>query len=256
MKKVFLLRAFLRSLILFLFLLLISMAPAGAQEEVTPACDNTWAIKAKVLPWMLLGSGINYTFGVEYGFHKVHSVGIDLIYNDYSSEHDVYDSSKKDYTSGPRMYTVVRGLFLNYRRYLDLNHTMLQRPFEKVFNDNYLPYVGAFGRYGKSDNHAQPGYITTQVAYDEWQYSSGVLFGVVSEILDINIGPFYKTKYIRDVEMEWGSKAYHHYTTSNFGIRVGVDLFFVVKKKSAHKIAAYSNAWERENCQGRNKNVE
>ncbi len=217
-------------------------SPVASAKKI-PVCDqcgDTWAVKAKVLPWMLIGSGINYTLGVEYGFKKVHSIGIDLVYNDMSTEHEVYDTGKKDYVSGPRMYAVVRGAFLNYRRYFDVTKTALGRPMNKVFGTNYLPYLGAFARYGKTDYHYEPGYVTSQVSYDEWQYSGGVLVGIVHSIFDFNIGPFYKQKYITDVEMENGIKVYHDSKVSNWGLRIGVNMFFVLKQRGNHYLAKYA----------------
>ena len=190
-----------------------------------------------MLPFILWGSGINYTLGAEYGFHKVNSIAIDLVYNDNSAEHDVYDTVKKNYESGPRMYTVSRGVFINYRRYLEMNKTCLYHSMQRVLKNDFLPYVSLFARYGKTDYHYQPGYVTSQISYDEWQYSGGVLFGLICGPFDINAGPFYKQKYITDVEQENTSQVFHTHMQPNFGFRAGVNLFFVLKKNSNHYLA-------------------
>ena len=230
---------------IFLFLLLFALAlPAHSEQADTSSQvnSNSWAIKGKVLPWIVLGSGINYTLGVEYGFNKVNSIGIDFVYNDNSAEHDVYDTVKKSEVSGPRMYTVSRGLFINYRRYLDISNTSIYRFVSKRLKTDYLPYVGAFARYGKTDYHYQSGYITSQISYDEWQYSGGVLLGIVCGPVDINAGPFYKQKYITDVENENASQVFHSHMQPTFGFRVGVNLFLIVKKNSGHYLAKYATA--------------
>ncbi len=231
--------------------LLILILVCGALSVFSETTDtttllkkHTWAIKGKALPFILIGSGFNCSAGVEYGFKRVNSIGIDFTYAEYSFEHDVYDSVKKEERSGPRMHTVVRGVFLNYRRYLDIDQTYINKPLTKLFGEQVLPYVGAFARYGKSDLHYEPGYATTMIKYDEWQYSAGVLIGVVAGHVDINIGPFYKQKYITDIERERASVAVHSYMVPNFGLRVGVNLFLVVREKSNHMLSSYAACLE------------
>ncbi len=200
--------------------------------------SNTWTLKGKVFPWIALGGGINYTLGLEYGFRKHQSVGIDVSYDDFSSEHDVYDVGKQQYVSGPRVYTVWRGVFLNYRRYFVCKHTFIDNAKGEKYKTSYLPYLSAFGRYGKTDLHYEPGYITDNLSYDEWQYSVGCLLGVVTESFDINIGPFYKQRYITDVEEEFGKAAFHTHMQPILGIRLGVNLMLNIKK-SDHVLSRY-----------------
>ncbi len=224
----------LLSIMLLAFVLNLS-----AQENaiVSTKSDNTWAFKGKVLPWVFLGSGINYSAGVEYGFKGTHSLGVDFVYNDKSFEHDVYDNAKKEYVSGPRMYTVARGLFLNYRRYMPADQTIFSAPLHKVFGDACLPYYSAFLRYGKTDYHYDPGFDRSQISYDEWQYSSGLLLGVVYNFFDINMGPFYKQTYITDVQSVNGATVYNSHLRPSLGFRVGVNLFLVAKRQSKHLLA-------------------
>ena len=202
--------------------------------------NNAWAIKGKILPWTIAASsGVNASLGVEYGFRRVHSVGIDFTYSDYSSANEVRDTGNNQYRSGPRVYTVVRGVFINYRRYVHIDSGCSSRALHKLLKNDYMPYLGAFGRYGKNDLHYEKDYITTQLSYDEWHYSVGILIGVVSGLMDINLGPFYKTKYITDVQQDNGI-AFHTHVQSNFGLRVGINFFFIPTKSGRHYLSEYN----------------
>lgn len=207
------------------------------------ARGNTLAIKGKVLPWLAGPEGINYTLGIEYGFAKRHSIGIDFVYNDYSFPNEVYDSTQGSYRAGPRAYTVSRGVFINYRRYYMSGHNYFSKPLNWLSGGNGgVPYLSAFLRYGKLDLHYPDGYTGTTVSYDEWQYSGGFLFGTVVGIFDFNTGPFYKEKYIHDVQQgfPWGSSDVHS-ISKNFGWRLGVNLFFNIKRNSNHYLALYDS---------------
>lgn len=234
----------MKNVLLSILLLALSFSSYSYTGDTTAATShNSWAIKGKVLPWFGIGSmrGINYTLGVEYGFAKVHSIGIDLVYNDNCSGHEVYDSVEKEYRPGPKAYTVSRGIFINYRRYLDIRKTMLYRPLVWVFNDNFLPYVSAFGRVGNRDYHYEKNYETSNISHDELQYSAGILFGVVSGVFDINAGPFYKRKDMKDVDVVNGNVVRSSGTEYNFGFRVGVNIYLVAKMDSDHYLNRYAS---------------
>lgn len=221
-------------------LLSILLLQAQSTTIKTPG-NNTIVFKGKILPWLAGPSGINYTLGIEYGFGKKHAIGIDAVYNDYSMPHDVYDSASGSYQAGPRAYTVARGLFLYYRRYGISGNNFFARPLNWLSGGNGgVPYISSFLRYGKMDLHYDAGYATNTISYDEWQYSAGVLFGAVMGIFDINTGPFYKQKYIRQVQSGYlGSISDVHLITKGFGWRLGVNLFFVAKRNSNHYLAVY-----------------
>ncbi|NCX96985.1 MAG: hypothetical protein EBX41_11395 [Chitinophagia bacterium] len=223
----------MKHLIIVILALAITIISNGKSTNDTTD-HNTWSLKGKVFPWTVMAaSGINYSLGVEYGFKKVHAIGIDAAYNDYSFTNEEYDSAR-GYYFGPRQFTVVRGLFLNYKRYLHIcDRAVLFKPISKLFKGDCLPYIGLFGRYGKSDVHYQPGYVTKQIAYDEWQYSLGALFGVLSGAIDMNIGPFYKTRIMKEVRQD-GGLITSRTQRSNFGIRVGFNFFLVVKRIGDH----------------------
>ncbi len=229
----------MRQMLLTLFFILMVCAGA-ARDFDSSRYTHTWAFKGKVLPWILIGSGINYTFGAEYTFGKVHSVGVDFAYNDYSFPNEVSDTTRHEYVSGPRNYTVVRGVFANYRRYLDLQHTFLERPAAKIFGDDMVPYLGVFFRYGKTDTHAERGYQTSTFSYDEWQYSGGVLCGIVTGNFDVNIGPFYKQRYISSVEQGRFGYVTHSSMMPVFGLRLGVNLYLVVAGRNQHYLTRFA----------------
>ena len=240
------------------FLFVVAAINGFAQDDssnVQPM-HHTWAIKGKVLPWSTLiipFQGINYTLGVEYGFGKLNAVGVDLVYNDNSSHQDYYDTVKKEDATGPNMYSVSRGVFLYYKRYLDLKNTLLYKPMVRITGDSYLPYISPFVRYGKKDYHYDAGYETSNVSYDEWQYSAGFLVGAVSRFFDFNIGPFYKQTYISDVEKVQGVNVLQSSVKPSLGFRVGINVFFIVRKKGDHVLAKYKTdkykeAWDDLSC--------
>ncbi len=216
-------------------------AYAQQPADILPHVSNSsWAIKGKALPWTaFICSGVNYTLGIEYGFNKRNSIGVDFVYNDYSFTHDVYDSTTHEDKSGPRRFSVNRGFFVNYRRYVSTDGTWLKRQMDRVLPSGSLVYVSPFFRYGKNDYHYQEGYATSQIKYDEWQYSSGVLVGFVTSYFDLNAGPFYKQMYIQDVQMEQTTVTYSR-VRSGFGFRVGANLYLIVKKKGNHCLSKYA----------------
>lgn len=220
---------------------LCSLTTLAQDTRIKTLRNNTVAIKGKILPWLAGPSGINYTLGIEYGFGKKHAIGIDAVYNDYTMPHDVYDSATGQYTAGPRAYTVSRGLFLYYRRYGISGNNFFAKPLNWLSGGNGgVPYISGFLRYGKMDLHYDDGYATNTISYDEWHYSAGCLFGAVMGIFDINTGPFYKQKYIRDVQHGLtGGISDVHLITKGFGWRLGVNLFFVAKRNSNHYLAVY-----------------
>lgn len=234
----------MNSKLLFLLLLFIYYSAAAQTEsENTIMRSDTWAVKGKVLPWSTLilpVSGINYTLGAEYGFGQVNSIGVDFVYNDNNSHHDYSKANHEDDSVGPSAYSVSRGIFLNYRRYVDVHKTFLQKPLEKVLDYPFLPYVSAFARYGKKDAHYDPSYITANVSADEWEYSAGVLAGFVCKYIDVNMGPFYKLTYSRSVNMVNGANVMQRDMKPSLGFRVGVNLFYVATRKSNHALAKYA----------------
>jgi hypothetical protein len=217
-----------------LFLLFLSTTGRSRGLDTCRYMDtNLWLVKGKILPWFFLSeSGINYTLGTEYGNGKKHSIGFDLVYNDGSSGHEVYDSATNGYVSGPRRYHVSRAVFLNYKRYFHSPGARVDRWIEKVFGQSeHIPYIGSFVRYAKVDYHFQPNYETNTVSYDEWQYSAGIVAGVLVSVFDINIGPFYKQKFISEVIADGGNEL-HSSVKNSFGLRIGVNVCGVLARRS------------------------
>lgn len=222
------------------FLLLLSFACHAQNADSFRHPNSTFAIRGKVLPWLVVGSGINYTIGAEYGFAHRHSIGIDLVYNDYHEPHESYDSTTQNYKQGPLVFTVARGMFINYKYYLTPYNSAFYKRTSAFLRQDYIPYIGAFGRFGNLDLHYDDGYKTNEVSHDERHYSGGILFGMMIGIFDINVAPYYKQKYIRS--------ATHSYTgpgiditntqTSFIGLRLGVNVMFILKN-SNHVLARY-----------------
>ncbi len=228
--------------LLFLSLLIYSIYANGRGDSVGWHHD-TWAIKGKVLPWAAVAipfEGINVTLGFEYGFRDINAIGIDLVYNESSSQNGYTDIHGDD-SDGSNSYSISRGVFLYYRRYLHLEIASLPRPMRRLFKKNTLPYISPFARYGKGDWHYDPSFVTNNVSHDEWQYSAGALIGEVTGGLDINMGLFYKQTYISEVNKENGVSSLHNYMRPSWGFRVGVNLMLVLKvQNSRHYLAQYA----------------
>ena len=228
--------------LLLLFGVIISTSGLFAQKDADGVRSNTFAIKGKILPWTVLVlpfSGVNYTLGAEYGFARHNAIGVELVYNDNVTHKDYTTSATTD-SAGSNAFAVSRGVFLYYRRYLNLEGTILNKPMNKLTGDSYLPYLSCFVRYGKKDYHYDMGFETANVTYDEWQYSGGVLFGAICGVFDVNMGPFYKQSYVSDVEKEAGGNVLYSHMRPSFGYRIGVNLFLALKQKGDHDLAKYA----------------
>jgi len=231
---------------LFLLLVFFFTWASAQQDTGIREHNNTLVIKGKVLPWAAMivpGEGINYTFGLEYGFAKKNAIGIDLVYNDYNTHKDYSPVSNQGDSVGPSFYSVSRGVFLYYRRYPGKMPYPLSKPYRSLVRSRFVPYYSFFARYGKTDYHYDPGYITNNLSHDEWQYSAGFLFGFVADYFDVNFGPFYKLSYISDYEKENGGDLIYCHVRPSFGFRVGANLFYVVKKKGGHTLACYADTY-------------
>lgn len=208
--------------------------------------NNTFIIKGKMLPWIMLGAGVNYTLGAEYGFNKVNGIGFELCYTDWSMEHEIYDTSTRDYIEGPRKFTVTRGALLYYTRYFPSRRSRAYKSLSGALKADYLPYMSIFARYGKLDWHYEDGYATNQLSYDEWQYSGGVVWGMVLGVFDLNIGPFYKVKYISDVRQGvQGTVEFHSKNVGGIGLRVGANIALVLKKSSHCRSVYYESGKQK-----------
>ncbi len=213
--------------------LLVLVGSCATAQDTIPAPfhpnqpGHTWVIKGKALPWALLGIGVNYTLGMECGFGRMNSIGFTLTYDDYSFPNEVYDPATDTYGAGPRMYTVNRGAFINYRRYAH---------FPRWCARGFTPHFDAFVRYGMLHDHYQEGYVTNIVSHTELHYSAGVAFGVLVPIagrlcLDASTGPFWKVKDIEQGVRGVDATINGRYTAQNFGWRLSANLYFWWRRK-------------------------
>ncbi len=211
--------------------------------QVNPSLirHNTWVLKGKLLPWIALVipmEGINYTIGLEYGFKDRNSVGMDCIYNDNNTHHD-YPINNGD-SVGPPAYSVSRSIIFSYRRYFEPGKTFLYRPVSWLLKDDFQPYYSIFARYGKQDYHFAKGFYTNILSYDEWQYSVGLLYGVLYSFVDVNFGFFYKQTYISENDLDNGISVLHNHMKPIFGFRLGLNFQLVLRRNTAHFIGKYA----------------
>jgi hypothetical protein len=183
---------------------------------------NSIGLKGKILPWIAIGSGVNSLIGIEFGFHKQHSIGFDIYFHRWSfPAPEKYDSTTKQYIAGqPRARNRDKAVFLNYRFYFK----------SKDLRDKkgIVPYIGAFSRAGYFKYVYDEGYITNETLHRELQYSFGVLGGILATkdaFYDINLGIYYKQKYMKRNYYDDNVPKTEFDTFGNFGFRLGLNLY-------------------------------
>gem|GEM_PF-2002734 len=201
---------------------------------------QNWVIKGKIIPLLVPippGSGYNPSIGVEYGFCKNNSIGLDLTYYNYSfSQGDRYDSTKQEYVAKARVQEINTALVLSYRRYLHL-----QKIREK---NGTILYFGSFIRAGKLMYEPEKGYIDKTHIVRENHYSIGLMFGVLQELyyfekikkplyIDAYFGVFVKQKELKHEYYDQNNTLVKNsdYPT-NVGIRIGLNFSMAFKRKS------------------------
>jgi hypothetical protein len=136
---------------------------------------NTYCIKAKTLPYLIgNGLGINNSLGVEIGFLKNNSIGVDGFYNYSQDSRDyVTDKAGIKHDSGDRSYLKEKAIQFSYRYYF--NFQKLRNVKRKAF------YSGLFYRIENdlslNDENFKNDYIretTDSKAY-------GLLIGMISK---------------------------------------------------------------------------
>jgi hypothetical protein len=191
--------------------LLIATAPTLLLAQPTPydpkADYRTWSIKGKALPYFLgNGGGISALLGVEYGFAKNQSIGVD-VFADWSEDSDdnVADTAGVQHAFGNFYNGFEKAIFINYRYYF--KSSTLRR------KKGIAPYLLAFLRDGKIYQHYDPLYpLTRWMSNREHQYSAGLMVGGTTSLglkperlsLDLNLGLFDKLKEISAVYLENG----------------------------------------------------
>ncbi len=79
---------------------------------------RTWSIKGKVLPYPSLGNSGGFTvlLGLEYGFAKNQSIGVDVFANwSEDSDDNVADTAGVQHTTGNFYNGFEKALFLGYQ---------------------------------------------------------------------------------------------------------------------------------------------
>lgn len=187
---------------------------------------RTWSIKGKVLPFFLgNGGGLSGLLGVEYGFAKNQSIGIDG-FAEYQENSDdmVADTSGVQHAIGDYWHSWERAVFLNYRCYFGF-----QRLRERK---GIAPYMVVFLRYGKLDQYYDPLYpLKSYYTNHERHYSGGILVGATFGIkgeknlgIDVNFGVFEKEKQISTVYLEHGIERMTHGNPVAPGFRLSVNI--------------------------------
>ena len=226
--------------ILPLLIFLALAWPARAQDFQTPYNPkgnyHTWSIKGKVLPFLLgNGGGISGLLGIEYGFAKNQSIGIDgFIELQEDSDDNVYDTAGVKQDIGDYYFSKERAVFLNYRYYFN---------WKKLRDRGIVPYLLCFLRYGKLDQHYDPDYpLTSFLSNHEKHTSAGIMLGATSIIgannrlgLDINTGLFDKQKVISTVYLKNGVETTTASKPVGLGYRLSVNLtyWFYFKTKNS-----------------------
>jgi hypothetical protein len=227
-----------RTLLLMIFWLPLAArsqeVSSNSLDRMTPydpkADYRTWSIKGKILPWPLgNGGGISGLLGVEYGFTKNQSIGIDG-YAEYEENSDdmVQDTSGVTHAEGNEWHSWERAIFLNYRYYFSM---------QRLRRKGITPYIVAFVRYGQIDVAFSPLYPLTYYKRHELDRSAGILIGSTYGLgnrlgLDVNLGLFEKEKIIDTEFLTHGVTSETHWKPVELGLRLSVNLvyWFVFKK--------------------------
>jgi hypothetical protein len=236
-------KIFLLVLVLFFSVSSVAQNKQSFQKDSTkyiyktpynPSSPNqTWTIKAFPLPFLAGdGGGIACTLGVEYGFFKRHSLGVDGIYNLEGGSHDmVTDTAGRHYDIGNYYSSEERAILISYRYYLNFPDTREKK--------GMVWYLSTFARYGKIHSHKDPAFINDYIDQDQLQKSIGILFGGISVFkkpsrmgFDFNAGIFYKEKNISTEYFDNNIIKSRTDRPSNFGVRIGlyIDYWFFSKE--------------------------
>ncbi|WP_333600389.1 hypothetical protein [Flavobacterium sp.] len=142
------------------------------------AAENTYAIKAKALPFFLgNGFGIYNSLGFEAGFCKNNSVAIDGFYN-YSqdTEDEVTDRQGIKHETGNRSYMFEKAVQLSYRHYYS---------FQKWREHYRLTfYNGVFFRTEHGRNKKDENYNNEYITRTANTKAFGLVTGMVQRFQD------------------------------------------------------------------------
>jgi len=166
------------------------------------AAYQTWSLKGKILPWEIgNGGGIASFLGVEYGFLKHNSIGVDgFLHLMESSDDDVRDTAGLKHDVGNYWTGVERAILFDYRYYFD----NIERRYSGV-----AFYLLTYVRLGAISRHYDPLYRADYLDHWETHHSAGLSFGATIPIdkryrwgIDINAGVFEKEKRIVETYLD------------------------------------------------------
>lgn len=164
---------------------------------------RNWSIKGKALPFVLGDEGgISALLGLEYGFARNQSIGIDGFLELISkSDNNEVDTAGVTHDVATYYRSREKALFLNYRYYFN---------FKKLrYDRGIIPYALVFLRYGTIYQHYIPLYpLTSFLNNNEKHYSAGAMAGSIFQLshggrlgVDVNMGVFLKRKDVAAVYM-------------------------------------------------------
>ncbi len=214
-------------------LLLVGSRSCGQSDTLafpTPydphGARNTWALKGKAFPFPLGDHlGLTALLGVELGFFKRHSVGVDGFIAHISGTYDAFtDTAGIEHPDGGSTFTTYKAVFVNYRYYLGT---------PALREKGWIPYVGAFYRYGTVNGEGDAEYTRTDLEFHETHRSGGPLLGTIYEFdvggrfaLDMNVGLF--RKHVEEVRYDLvdGSLVATNGDRVFNSVRVGLNLYY------------------------------
>src|SRR5262249_35762341 len=138
--------------------------------------------------------------GVEYGFARNQSIGVDGFIEAISkSDNNEVDTSGVSHDVATYYRSREKAIFLNYRYYFNFKNLRYDR--------GIIPYALVFLRYGTIAQHYIPLYpLTSYLRNNEKHYSVGFMAGSLFNLshtgrlgVDVNMGVFLKRKEISTV---------------------------------------------------------
>lgn len=186
---------------------------------------NTWGIKGKAFPFPAGDHlGLAAFLGVEYGFLKHHSLGVDGFIAHTFGTYDAFtDTAGVEHPDGGSTWTTYKAVFVNYRCYLG---------FPSWRESGWSPYVGAFFRHGTVNGMGDEEYAKTDLEFHETHISGGPLVGMLYQFdrwgrwgLDMNMGVF--RKHIDEVryDLVGGSLVQESGSREFTSVRVGLNAY-------------------------------
>jgi hypothetical protein len=168
---------------------IIAITPFNPKGNYQTAC-----IKVRFLPYLLgNGCGLSGLIGVEYGFGRRHSLGLDFV---FLSATDSQDTPGNPNNPAPTSNGIDRSFVLSYRYYLNFNKLRTKKRCP-IF------YTGLMARYGWENAIVDLGYNSENLIADHSTHTSeGFLLGMLFKpkdagndskvVIDFNLGPLFK----------------------------------------------------------------